>query len=321
MIDYDPHRWSSHLFDIRGSMFKEIIGRVISCVIWSILVVVVHNRLQPHGISLAIPETAHSLVGVAMGLLLVFRTNASYDRFWEGRKQWGSIVNETRNMARNAVVCLKDAPDLARRCIAWTIVFPWVSMDRLRSIGNRKIEVDPKRGAIADPVKKIQAELERPRSYPGLTEEDLIPVTQAKHAAVAASIRMTAVLDEARRRGVISDYLFTHLDQNTQILIDCLGACERIHLTPMPYAYMVHLRRAVLVYCFTLPFAMLGKFNPFMVPVDTFVIAYVLLGIEEIGVEIEDPFGHDENDLPLESICEGIQRTLEPLMPEAAKSA
>lgn len=293
MIEYDPQHWSSHFLDYKGSMVREIIGRVASCMLWATLIVFVHHRLEPQGLSLAIPEAGHSLIGVALGLLLVFRTNASYDRFWEGRKQWGSIVNETRNMARGAVVCLKESPELVRQCIAWTIVFPWTAMDRLRGV----------RGAI--------------RGYSGLREDEVRAVSQSEHPSLATAINMTAVLDEARRRGMISDWIFAHLDQNVQILIDCIGACERIHNTPMPFAYMVHLRRAVMVYCFTLPFALLDKFGWATVPV-TFVIAYTLLGIEEIGVEIEDPFGDDENDLPLEGICRKIETTLSSLIPHDA---
>ena len=91
MIDYDPHHWRDHLFDIKGSMVRQICSRVLACVVWSAAVVYVHETYYP----LDIPPTAHVLTGVVVGLLLVFRTNASYDRFWEGRKQWGGIVNES----------------------------------------------------------------------------------------------------------------------------------------------------------------------------------------------------------------------------------
>src|SRR5882724_10694694 len=103
MIDYDAHNWRSHLLDIKGSMVREIIGRVLLCVVWSALVVAFSEFVSPE---IGIPSTVHSLVGTALGLLLVFRTNASYDRFWEGRRMWGSIINESRNLARGACVHL-----------------------------------------------------------------------------------------------------------------------------------------------------------------------------------------------------------------------
>jgi ion channel-forming bestrophin family protein len=107
------------------------------------------------------------------------------------------------------------------------------------------------------------------------------------------------------------------LDQNVQLLIDYIGACERIHSTPLPYAYAVHLRRALILYCFTLPFALVARFGWDTIPATLF-IAYVLFGIEEIGVEIEDPFGTDENDLPLETICNNIERNLRDVIKPAS---
>ena len=92
-----------------------------------------------------------------------------------------------------------------------------------------------------------------------------------------------------------------------------MGGCERIHKTPLPFAYVVHLRRALVIYCFSLPFALVDLFDwKWAVILDTMFMSYVYFGIEEIGVEIEDPFGVDENDLPLEEICASISRnTLE----------
>ncbi|HEX8201640.1 MAG TPA: bestrophin family ion channel, partial [Isosphaeraceae bacterium] len=130
MIDYDAHDWGSHLFDVQGSMLREIIGRVLACVAWSALVVWVHKFRFAE--TVVIPSTMHSLVGVALGLLLVFRTNASYDRFWEGRRMWGAIVNETRNLARATRVFLRDDPALLGTVVRWTIAFAYASMHSLR---------------------------------------------------------------------------------------------------------------------------------------------------------------------------------------------
>ena len=99
------------------------------------------------------------------------------------------------------------------------------------------------------------------------------------------------------------------LDQNVHFLIDHLGACERIHKTPLPFAYMVHLRRALILFCFTLPFALVGDFGWGTIPRHG-LVAYVFFGIEEIGVEIEDPFGLDDNDLPLERLSATIKADL-----------
>ena len=126
---------------------------------------------------------------------------------------------------------------------------------------------------------------------------------------------MTACLSEARERGAISEYVFVALDQNVQLLVNYLGACERIHGTPLPFAYMVHVRRVILLYCYSLPPALVKDFGWWTIP-GTLFVAYALLGIEEIGVEIEDPFGTDDNDLPLEAFCETIRRNVEEMAGE-----
>jgi putative membrane protein len=276
MIDYDAHDWNSHLLDVRGSMLREIIGRVMTCVVWSAGVVCFHKFVRP----VAVPSTVHSLVGVALGLLLVFRTNASYDRFWEGRRLWGGIVNETRNLARAARVFLAGDPALLGEVVRETVAFAYASMHALRG---RDDALPPQDGAATAPGKP--------------------------HVPLAIATRISRALDEARARGLITDIIQVSLDQNVQLLIDYLGGCERIHKTPLPFAYVVHLRRALILYCFTLPFALVESFG-WGTSLATLLVAYVFFGIEEIGVEIENPFGLDDNDLPLEQICATIEQNL-----------
>lgn len=293
MSVYDPHRWTSHLFDIQGSLVREILGRVSLCVLWAVAITILHQFWPSISGPLEIPETAHSLIGAALGLLLVFRTNASYDRFWEGRKLWGGIVNETRNLVRQtSVLCAAD-PGLVRQIVLWTAAFPYACMLRLRGqkgLGSLRSELDPVIAAR---------------------------VAEADHVPLATARQLTRLLMQARERQLIGEYQQMQIDQNIQLLIDYIGACERIHSTPMPYAYAVHLRRAIIIYCFTLPLALLPKFGWNTVPATLF-ITYILFGIEEIGVEIEDPFGSDDNDLPLEQICANIEQNLRAVLESTA---
>src|SRR4051812_33944465 len=120
MTQYDPHRWTDHLFDIRGSMVREILGRVSLCVTWAVIVTVEYKAGGEQLEWLHIPATTHTFVGSALALLLVFRTNSSYDRFWEGRKLWGGIVNESRNLVRSAAAFLAADPALVRSVVLWT---------------------------------------------------------------------------------------------------------------------------------------------------------------------------------------------------------
>jgi ion channel-forming bestrophin family protein len=224
-------------------------------------------------------------VGTALGLLLVFRTNSSYDRFWEGRQLWGSLVNESRNLARGASVHLRGDPVLMDHVMRWTAVFPYAVKNVLR--GGEGL------GSIAE----------------GLPRAELEWVMRSEHPPLSIATRISARLVKARDKGLISDVILVMLDQNVQQMVDYLGGCERINTTPLPFAYMVHLRRALIIYCFTLPFALIDRFGWLTIPA-TLGVAYTFFGIEEIGVEIENPFGLDLNDLALEDLCVKIAKNL-----------
>jgi putative membrane protein len=281
MIQYDPHRWFDHLFDVKGSLILEITPRVLACVFWAGAVVACDRWVWPAGV----PSTVHTLVGTALGLLLVFRTNSSYDRFWEGRRLWGNLINECRNLARCASVHLKADPVIQDHVIRWTGIFPYTVKNVLR--GTEGL------GPIADELPKAELDW----------------VMHSEHPPLSVATRITARLAKARDKGLISDIILWEIDQNVQHLVDYLGGCERIHTTPLPYAYMVHLRRVLILYCLTLPFALVDTFGWLTVPA-VLGVAYTFFGIEEIGVEIEDPFGNDLNDLALEDLCAKIAKNL-----------
>jgi putative membrane protein len=288
VIDYEPHKWRDHFFDARGSMFRTIGYRAAICGLAAAVIVLVHFRWH----AFASTDKVHALIGTPLGLLLVFRTNASYDRFWEARKLWGSIVNESRNLARSASVLLAADAALVAGIVRLGIAFPYACMNTLRG----------KHGLDA-----LGPEL-------GRDEADLLG--SAQHPPLAVAVAVSRRIAEGQRRGLITDVQQSIIEQNVQVLIDCIGACERIKRTPLPFAYVVHLRRALAVYCGTLPLALVQYFGWITVPV-TFLVAYVLLGIEEIGVEIEEPFGTDDNDLPLDRFCTTIEQNLRALLPAA----
>lgn len=301
MIEYDPHDWRSHLFDIKGSMLREIRLRVFVPFLWAAAVTVAYEWWQ-WNVKVVdrypmLPTTVHVLIGTALGMLLVFRTNSSYDRFWEGRRMWGNIINESRNLARLGSISLASVPEIRQRLFAWLIAFPVAVMQQLRG-----------------PVKELGEAAEK------LSEAERQQVEGQQHVPLAITRQLTSCLWEARERGAISEYVFVALDQNLQRLVDYVGACERIHGTPLPFAYMVHLRRVILLYCYSLPLALVKDFGWWTIP-GTLFVAYALLGIEEIGVEIEDPFGTDDNDLPLEAFCATIRRHVEEMVDKPEEPA
>jgi ion channel-forming bestrophin family protein len=288
MIEYDSHKWTNHLLDIKGSVVRQIFWRVVLFVAWSAAVAAFDRYVRPIGV----PSTVHTLIGVALGLLLVFRTNASYERFWEGRKLWGGIVNESRNLARSAAAFLRDQPQLLRPIVLWTAAFSYASMNSLRGVRGL--------GGVASRLPK----------------DEVAEALAAQHVPSAVARRISDLLVKARDEGHITDYVVVNIDGNVQLLIDYIGGCERIQKTPLPFAYVVHLRRALILYCLTLPFALVESYG-WKTIIDTLLITYVLFGIEEIGVEIENPFGEDDNDLPLEQICSTIERNLLAVIEEA----
>lgn len=285
MIDYDPHRWTRNILAVRGSMLREISLRVLSCALLSVIVTWVHLRVRPIGIS----DKPHVFIGVSLGLLLVFRTNASYDRYWEGRKLWGSITNEVRNLVRRTAVYLANEPAQFDRFVRLLIAFPYATMNHLR--GEKNLG----------------------RATAVLPPGDVEKAHKSAHVPLFVSAELSQVLAQALKRGVLSDITHTALEDGIASLVSCLGGCERIVQTPLPFPYVVHLRRALVIYCFSLPFALVDSLHWMNIAATT-LLTYMLFGIEEIGVEIENPFEKEENDLPLERICERIEGNLRPFL-------
>ena len=285
MIDYEPHRWRDHFFDVRGSMARAIGYRALVCGVSAALITLVHYRWHHFEST----DKVHALIGTPLSLLLVFRTNASYDRFWEARKLWGSIVNESRNLARSASALLAADGALVGHIVRLGIAFPFACMNTLRG----KHGLGP--------------------AAAGLDPAEVAALEGAQHTPLAVALALSHRIADGQRRGLITDVQQGIIEQNVQVLIDCIGACERIKRTPLPFAYVVHLRRALSIYCGTLPMALVHYFGWITVPV-TCVVAYILLGIEEIGVEIEEPFGTDDNDLPLDRFCSTIEQNLRALL-------
>ena len=278
MIDYDPHHWRSHFFDLKGSMVREIAYRVGLCA----LIATAVSTADHYHWSVGLPDKAHTLLAPALGLLLVFRTNSANDRYVEGRRLWGGIVNTSRNLRRKATQLL--APEVAAHIVEWTIAFAWATRHHL----NDKKEL--------------------PEGL-ALPPESAATVLAANHPPTAAAFQISKILVAQRTAGKLTDIQHQMLDADVQALIDHLGGCERIKSTPLPFAYAVHLRRALILYCLTLPFALVDTFHDWTVVVSV-LVSYVLIGIEEIGTEIEEPFGDRHNDLPLDRICTNLSAQL-----------
>lgn len=279
MIDYDIRSWPNIIFRIRGSVIPRIMTNVVLNVGIGIAAVL---ALEHHDFK--IPGVAHTLVGVALGLLLVFRTNASYDRYWEGRRLLGSMVNRTRDLARqvaNYVGSEQRRAEIARLIPAFY---------RLSAQTLRKEKGLGRAEALLTP--------EQCRALEGLNHRAPVVIRwigDHLHAEAAA--------------GRLSEARLQVMDANLTGFNDYLGGAERILKTPIPFAYAQHIKMFLMLFCFTAPFV-LAEIMGWITPVACAFLALALFGIDAIGVEIEDPFGDDPNDLPLDAIGDGIERAV-----------
>lgn len=277
MIEYDARAWLPILLRMRGSVIPRLMPRVLVTTALGVIAVLLLHRNN-----FKIPGNAHTLVGVALGLLLVFRTNASYDRYWEGRRLLGFMVNRTRDLARQVGAYVAD-PE-ARAALARLIpAFYWVAAQTLRK-------------------------------QPTLGQAERLLTADEKAALAGVTFRGPLVTrwiaDRLRAEaaaGRLSDVRLQMLDTNLTSLNDSLGGAERILRTPIPFAYAQHIKIFVVLFCFSAPFV-LAEVMGWATPAACGLLALALFGIDEIGVEIEDPFGDDPNDLPLDAIGAGIEK-------------
>ena len=239
------------------------------------------------------PTLAVLIPNLVLGLLLVFRTNTAYERFWEGRKLWGVVVNTVRNFSRQLWIVVPATTKAERdgkiRTLRLLVAFAVATKLHLRH----------------QPVNDEIAALVTPEQFQKLQTMTNPPLEVA--------FMIGDYLQQQYRARAIDSYQLTALQTLLNTLVDCLGGCERILKTPMPLAYSIHLKQLLLLYCLSLPFQMVGGLGWWTGPIVA-LISFTLFGIEAIGLEIENPFGLDPNDLPLDAICDTMLRNIEDLI-------
>ncbi|REC45910.1 MULTISPECIES: bestrophin family protein [unclassified Chryseobacterium] len=228
----------------------------------------------------------HSLLGFVLSLLLVFRTNTAYDRWWEGRKLWGKLVNDTRNFAVKINMILSDDRDSANQIARYLKYYPHFLAKHLSQESTR-LALD-----------EDYSEIEKSLKHHGPT--DLV-------------ILLTHKLHQLKKEGKISDVEMLYLDTQVSGFLDVCGGCERIKNTPIPYSYSSFIKKFIILYVLALPIAYVINLGLFMIPLTVFVY-YVLMSLELIAEEIEDPFNNDENDIPMEAIAQNIERNVHQIM-------
>lgn len=242
-------------------------------------------------IRLALEVGPFELAGAVLGLLLVLRTNAGYDRWWEARKLWGGIVNQSRNLAISA---LSYGPADARwreQIVRWTAAFPHVARCSLRD--------DAPDSQVLELVGPDQTEQLR----------------RANHMPSYVAMRLATLLQEAMTEHQLDRFAFLQIDKERAALIDHLGGCERILKTPLPLAYSIKIRRFIVLFLTLLPFALLQRVHQtWLIPFLTMLVAYPLISLDQIGDELQNPFSKTNlSHLPLDSISATIENNLRSL--------
>ena len=286
MILYKTNdNWFSDVAHLTTSYtMTRIIKAVVVLGIYSTAIMVATEAFDLHEY-LSMDATVFSLLGVILSIFLGFRTSTAYDRWWEARKQWGALVNNTRNMAIYVDSMWPESDTGIRRFMAKHISnFCLALAEHLRA------------GTKLDKLVYLA-----PEETGYYETKDHIP----NFIALRIFQRMAA----AHREGTINEGDYINIKAQHQSLLDILGACERIKKTPIPFSYAVYLKVFVSVYCLLLPFGLIEVFGWGMIPL-TMLVAFALLGIELMGEEIEDPFGLDCNDLPTGDIAHTIKRNV-----------
>lgn len=225
----------------------------------------------------------HSLLGFVLSLLLVFRTNTAYDRWWEGRKLWGKLVNDSRNFVIKINSILPENDVKNRTQIAkYLRFFPYFLASHLSKESTRLV--------LDEDFSDLQKELQH-------------------HPPAELVFLLTKKLYQLKKENKISDTEMLFLDTQLSWFLDVCGGCERIKNTPIPYSYSSFIKKFIIFYVMALPVANVVNLGGFMIPITMFVY-YVLMSLELIAEEIEDPFNNDENDIPMEAISQNIERSI-----------
>jgi ion channel-forming bestrophin family protein len=278
MINYNPKVWIPFIFKItKADTFRKLLPLMLIVGVYS--GVIGYCEMEIFQITktdfISNLSLMHGVLGFVISLLLVFRTNTAYDRWWEGRKLWGALTNNSRNLAIKLHALVTDEKDkLYFRSLIPGYAFALKS--HLRE--NENYEVDP----VLD-----------------LKEEHHIPNQLAA--------KLFSKLNHLYTSGTITGDQFWLLNEELRSFTDICGACERIKNTPIPFTYSVYIKKFIFLYVLTLPFGWTTSLGYYIVPVVMFIL-YAFASLELIAEEIENPFGTDPNDLPIDQICANIRK-------------
>lgn len=291
MIVTEKASWLRMVFAVHGTTLGKIWPRVLFVTMFAVVMTYASIELGIHKYSLTMAP--FTVVGLALAIFLGFRNSAAYDRYWEGRKLWGSMVNTTRSFAMQIMTLVRSNDDDADEANLLREDLIRLTLAYVNALRHRLRESNP------------EPEL---RDY--IAEGSVVDEVN-RHANIPVAIgRLIAEkIAFAEQRGWLNSFHVPLLHTNLTEMVAVQGACERIKSTPIPFTYSVLTHRTAMLYCLALPCGLhdtVGVLTPLVVG----FVAYAFLGLDAVGDEIEQPFGMEDNHLPLHAITRTIEVNL-----------
>ena len=288
MISYNPKDWFTFIFKFhKADTFRQLFLLMIAICIYSGVIAYLeleYWNLSEKSYVRNIP-VMHSLLGFAISMLLVFRTNTAYDRWWEGRKLWGSLVNTSRNFAMKLQVILPEEDKMQRSFFRKIIpAYAYALHNHLHK-------------------EKTRVELFDDQEHKHVFDK----IDHSKHIPNQTALLMYQHIQQLYKQNKLTGEQLLFLNAELQSFTDICGACERIKNTPIPFSYSVFIKKFIFFYIMTLPIGYVFSLSYYVIPVVAFIL-YVLASLELIAEEIEDPFGGDQNDVPTQTLAHNIHR-------------
>lgn len=288
MVKYNPKTWLALIFhSYSRQVVKTLFPALLFMGIYTAgITYFLLDYMQLHFLSTTV---VHSLLGIVLGLFLVFRVNSAYDRWWEGRKLWGLLLNNSRNLASKIGAYLPEDDKTNRNYFAQIIPNFAVSMKEHLRKGVDLEDLD-------------------------IAEEGFLAKLKGKdHIPNAISFMIYKRINDLYMAKKFTGDQFFVLDKEVKEFSDILGGCERIRNTPIPYSYSMFIKKFIFTFTVTLPFAFMTEFHYWTVPI-VLMVFFILVSVELIAEEIEDPFGNDVNDLPTDDLTEKIKKNVRELL-------
>lgn len=283
MIDYNPKAWFTFIFRIhKADTVRKLSPMFLALSVYAAAVAFLELNVLHLSQNSELKQiiVVHTTLGFVISLLLVFRTNTAYDRWWEGRRLWGSLVNNSRNLALKLDAILPASETSAREYFRLMIPnYAFSLKNHLRST----------------------YKAEEMETVPGFTPDT------AKHVPNQIAAHIFAKIHTLYRQQLITGDQLITINPELQSFTDICGACERIKNTPIPFSYSIFIKKFIFFYVMTLPLGYVFTLGYLIIPVVVFIF-YVLASLELIAEEIEDPFGFDANDLPTDTISVNIRK-------------